>query len=93
MIPIFGENYYIDIERINEYVNVVNVDDSDELEPIPNDNHISVVKFEMVKTMIDVILSEVESVDESLGSKATGLTIPFKLAFNTLLNKKIINKY
>jgi hypothetical protein len=28
-----------------------------------------------------------------LGRKSTGLTIPFKLAFNTLLNKKLINRW
>jgi hypothetical protein len=43
--------------------------------------------------MLETILSEVENVDDTLGLKASGLTPPFKLAFNTLLNKKIINKY
>jgi hypothetical protein len=34
-----------------------------------------------------------DNIDEKMGIKSTELTIPFKLAFNTLLNKKIITKY
>jgi len=44
--------------------------------------------------MLDVVLTENDDVDEKLGlSSGNNLTLPFKLAFNTLLNKKIINKY
>ena len=43
--------------------------------------------------MVDVLLSESEDVDETLGPKSSEISIPFKLAFNTLINKKIINKY
>jgi hypothetical protein len=42
--------------------------------------------------MIDVILSEENEVDENLGMKTNEVSIPFKIAFNTLLMKKIINK-
>jgi len=39
-------------------------------------------------------MTEDEEMDESLGLKGgNGTTIPFKLAFNSLLNKKLINKY
>jgi len=86
MLKILNENYYIDIDKIDDYVNIGTPTENGE-------NHISVVKFEMVKTMIDVIMSEGEPVDEALGNKSTEITIPFKIAFNTLLNKKMINKY
>jgi hypothetical protein len=44
--------------------------------------------------MLDVILTEADDSDDKLGlSSANNLSLPFKLAFNTLLNKKIINKY
>ena len=56
------------------------------------ETNIHLVKYETVKTMIDVMLSEENEVDENLGLKTTELTIPFKIAFNTLLMKKIINK-
>jgi hypothetical protein len=47
----------------------------------------------MIKVMMEVLLTENDIFDETLGEKSNELTIPFKLAFNTLLNKKIINKY
>jgi hypothetical protein len=56
--------------------------------------HINVVKYEVVKMMMEVLMTEDEEMDESLGLKSgAGATIPFKLAFNSLLNKKLINKY
>ena len=47
----------------------------------------------MVKILTETILTENEEIDENLGAKASGLSIPFKIAFNSLLNKKLINKY
>ena len=44
--------------------------------------------------MLDVILTENEEFDEKMAMKGSnGPSIPFKLAFNSLLNKKIINHY
>ena len=40
-----------------------------------------------------IFFKENEEVDEKLGPQSDQLSIPFKLAFNTLLNKKIINKF
>jgi hypothetical protein len=43
---------------------------------------------------IDDELKKVNEDAEKLGNKSTNnLTIPFKLAFNSLLNKKIITHY
>jgi hypothetical protein len=68
-------------------------DDSENEELDGMTQHISIVKYDMLKVMIDVLMTESEEVDEKLGPKSTEISIPFKLAFNTLLNKKIINKY
>ena len=55
---------------------------------------INVIKFELVKMLLDVVLSENDDIDDKLGIKsAAQTTIPFKLAFNSLLNKKLINHY
>ena len=55
---------------------------------------INIIKYETVKLMLDVILTESDDADDKLGlASANNLSLPFKLAFNTLLNKKIINKY
>jgi hypothetical protein len=42
--------------------------------------------------MLETVLTESNEVDENLGLKSHELSIPFKIAFNTLLMKKIINK-
>jgi len=50
------------------------------------------VKYELFKMMLETILTENEPVDEKLGSNNSELTLPFKLSFNTLRVKNIINK-
>jgi hypothetical protein len=46
----------------------------------------------MVKMMTETLIVENEEADETLGMKNTELSIPFRLAFNSLLYKKLINK-
>jgi hypothetical protein len=38
-------------------------------------------------------MTESEIIDEKLGFKNNEISIPFKIAFNTLLVNKIINKF
>jgi hypothetical protein len=83
MFQIFNEHYYIDLDKLEEYTQFTGES---------GETNIHLVKYETVKTMIDVMLSEENEVDENLGMKTTELTIPFKIAFNTLLMKQIINK-
>lgn len=85
MLKILGEHYYLDLDQIENYVSIPS-------ETGATENHISVMKYEMVKFMIEVLMSEKDDIDETLGSKST-MPIPFKIAFNTLINKKLINKY
>jgi hypothetical protein len=89
MLKVLGENYYFDLDKIENYINV---DPPENFTGI-SENHISVVKYEMVKILTETVLTENEEIDENLGAKASGLSIPFKIAFNSLLNKKLINKY
>ena len=88
MLKILGENYYFDIDNIEKYINV---DPPTDFTGLPQ-NHISVVKYEMVKMMIETLIVQDEEADETLGMKSTELSIPFRLAFNSLLYKKLINK-
>jgi len=83
MFQIFNEHYYIDLDKLEEYTQFTGES---------GETNIHLVKYETVKTMIDVMFSEESEVDENLGLKTTELTIPFKIAFNTLLMKQIINK-
>jgi len=101
MLKILNEYYYLDLDKMEELVNIPTKekteseksegDESEELDGMTQ--HISIVKYDMLKIMVDVLMTESEEVDEKLGPKSTEISIPFKLAFNTLLNKKIINKY
>ena len=50
-------------------------------------------KFETIKMMLEVVLTEREEIDDNLGIRAgtsKSLSIPFKIAFNTLLRHGII---
>ena len=86
MFKIFNENYYIDIDQIEKYINIPAYSSDTEI-------HVNLVKYEVVKSMLEVIMTEDEQIDESLGLKGgNGVTIPFKIAFNSLLLKKLINK-
>lgn len=83
MFKIFNENYYIDLDVLDDYVNITS---------LSGEPHIHLVKYETIKSMIDTVLTESNEIDDNLGLKNSELSIPFKVAFNTLLIKKIINK-
>ena len=87
MLKVLGEHYFFDLDKIEEYISITPPASA------TSETHISVVKYELVKMLSDTILTESEDIDETLGTKSSGLSIPFKIAFNTLLNKKLINKY
>jgi hypothetical protein len=93
MINVLGENYYIDLDVIEQYLDM---SDDTTTEPLTGSTEmkINIIKFEMVKMLLDTVLTEQEIVDEKLGLKSnTNTSIPFRIAFNSLLNKKLINHY
>lgn len=88
MLKLFNEHYYIDIDEVEKFVNL-------EIVPLSGgtmEQQIKYVKYEMVKMMMEVLMTEREDADEMLGNKSA-VSIPFKLAFNTLLNENILKKY
>jgi hypothetical protein len=91
MLNFLGENYYIDVDELETQVSLVNSKlplISGETE---NEQQISVTRYDTFKSLIEVVLTEREELDENLGiHSAKNLTIPFKIAFNTLLINKII---
>jgi hypothetical protein len=97
MIKVLGENYYIDLDKVEEYLDMSDksTDKSSEDKDLDvSETKINIIKFEMVKMLMDTVLTENEDTDEKLGSKSSSNTsIPFRLAFNSLLNKKLINYY
>ena len=96
MIKVLGENYYIDLDKVEEYIDMSSQVDDEDVETMSGSTEIkiNIIKFEMVKMLMDTVLTEHEEVDEKLGLKSsTNTSIPFRLAFNSLLNKKLINHY
>jgi hypothetical protein len=96
MLNVLGESYYIDFDEIEKYIDM---SDSTEIEETEisgtSEMKVNIIKYEMIKMMLETILSEDLEVDEKLGMKnsTNGISIPFKLAFNSLLNKNLINHY
>jgi hypothetical protein len=94
MIQVLGENYFIDLDEIENYLDMSQTDDSEDSESGVTETKINIIKFEMVKMLLDTVLNEQEIIDEKLGMKSNAqVSIPFRLAFNSLLNKKLINHY
>ena len=105
LLQIGGKELYLDIDRLSEIVRIeqeplpitVNEgkDDMDIEEPIPDTGglHIDVTKYEMYREMIGGIMMYNEEVDNKMGIVAlNNATIPFKIAFNTLLMKGILKE-
>lgn len=91
MLEIFKENYYVDFDAVEKYVDISEINTSEVSGS--TEVKINIVRYEMVKLMMDVVMSEQDIQDEKLGIQNSNLSIPFKLAFNDLLNKNLINKY
>ena len=90
MQTIFGETYYIDFDRIETFIDTNIVDDVITSGETP-EQRINIVRYELVKLMLDILLTEHDEIDEKMGLKGSNdLTIPFKFAFNTLLRYEII---
>jgi hypothetical protein len=88
MISLLGENYYVDLDRLDQVVAIMTNDENGEQEKVTD-----VVKYDMMKLMIEVLLTEREEIDENLGIHSSkNLSIPFKIAFNTLIYNKVLNK-
>jgi hypothetical protein len=92
MLTFLGENYYLDIDELEKQVSyeksILPVITGETEMP---EQQISVTRFETFKGLIDVILTEREDLDEGLGAHAgKDLSIPFKIAFNTLLINNIL---
>lgn len=89
---IHGENYFIDLDEIERYCDM----SDSKTDPSGNtETRINVVKFEMIKLLMEVVLADEIFPEDTMGLKNTKpqMTIPFKLAFNSLLNKKIIKYF
>jgi hypothetical protein len=94
MLEFLGESFYLDINELEKQVSyeksVLPITSGETESP---EQQISVTRYETFKSLIEVILTEREELDEGLGLRGSNnLTIPFKIAFNTLLINHILKK-
>lgn len=107
MLTIMGSNYYIDVDELENRVNIggptlvaentdkpeTQTEEEVDLSDIDPEKQISIVRYDLFKNMIEVLITEREELDESLGLHGgKNLSIPFKLAYNTLLINNILKK-
>jgi len=90
MLNVLGESYFVDLDEIENYLDIREIE-SDITGG--TESRVNIIKFEMVKMLMEVLLTENPDIDDKLGMKSKEVSIPFKIAFNTLLNKKLINHY
>jgi hypothetical protein len=91
MLKFLGENYYLDINELERRVSYEHSSLSASPESGSTEQQISVTRYDTFKSLVEVILTERDELDEGLGMHAgKDLTIPFKIAFNTLLINNIL---
>jgi hypothetical protein len=94
MVEVFGEYYYIDIDKITEVCELVvnEVEKENEESPSQLDQTINVFKYDAIKLCMDTVFTENTSDDNGLGLLNSELSIPFGFAFNTLIKYGILVK-
>lgn len=86
MIEVLNELYYIDLDSISSTIDI-----SDDSLSGETTQTINLVSFEVIKMMLEIIMTEREEIDNNLGIHNTkDLSIPFRIAFNTLLKHQIL---
>jgi hypothetical protein len=87
-LSVGGEHLYYDVDEFMSQVSITDIVDDD-----GDVKEISLPKFEFFKLMVDTTCAIVEDADEKMGLVGlNSMSIPYKLALNTLINYKIIKK-
>ena len=92
MFKIFGEHYYVDMDAVDEFTRIDGEDKPTENDEVDNQTKVHIVKYEMIKYMLEILMDPQDEIDEKMALSSNETSVPFRLAFNTLLMKKIINK-
>lgn len=86
-LKVGNEQLYFDVDELMSNIEILGEKDG-----APT-VEINLPKFEFFKLMLDTTCGIVEDVDENLGVVSMNkLSIPYKLAVNTLINYNIIKK-
>ncbi len=101
LLEICGKELYFDIDKLSDICKIEEVesdeDEPKEIEKLPLMENmgmqIDVTKYEMYREMIGTLLMYQEQIDNKMGMVGlNSTTVPFKLAYNTLLMKGILKE-
>jgi hypothetical protein len=100
LLEICGKELFFDIDKLSDICKIEDIDmDDDQLDddiiPLMEDVgiRIDVTKYEMYREMIGTLLMYNEQIDNKMGMIGlNSTTVPFKLAYNTLLMKGILKE-
>ena len=105
LFEIGGNEYYFDLKTISDFVRIdeekpKNLEElfnkekkeEEKEEELMQGPLIDMTKWDLVKAMIETVLSENGIVDDDMGPTMLGkqLSIPTRLSFNTLIKHKLI---
>ena len=86
-LNIGSEQLYFDVDELLSNIEISGIQDG---EPIVE---INLPRFEFFKLMLDTTCGIVEEVDDNMGAISLNkMSVPYKLALNTLIKYKIIKK-
>ena len=97
-VEIMGSKMVIDLDEMMGFIKLDKdfykvVEEEDKEPEFKPDFAINAAKYEMLRLLLDVLLSTNEEIDEKMGYKnLDNLSFPFKLSFNTLIEYKIIKE-
>ena len=86
-LKVGSEHLYFDVDELMSNIELSGTKDG---EPVVE---INLPRFEFFKLMLDTTCGIVEEVDDNMGIISLNkMSVPYKLALNTLINYKIIKK-
>ena len=101
MIEIYDKFYYLNIDNAIRFCSITPIDVEDDIEFIEDDDSvdennditINVFKYELVKMMIETLLTNYQEPDtKMMFSQLSKESSSFKFAFNTLIKYKILEE-
>ena len=101
LLEICGKELFFDIDKLSDICKIEDIEEDDEqpkdIEKLPIMENmgmqIDVTKYEMYREMIGTLLMYQEQIDNKMGMVGlNSTTVPFKLAYNTLLMKGILKE-
>lgn len=94
LLEIGGKEFFLDLDVLSDSVKIPVEYEDDKGETQEKEGpHIDITKYEMFRELIVTMLSGQEQVDDKMGMVALNqASIPFKLAFNTLIMSKVLRE-